>query len=328
MLGGSSASRWVPRRLLCGCALVASLGAVAIGTDTGKADGQWAVKAPLAMRSLLLAVAARDGRLVAAGERGHILVSTDNGGSWTQGDVPTRALLTGIFMQNAQLGWAVGHDEVVLRTRDGGLTWERVNYAPDKEKPLLDVWFADAQRGLAVGAYGELLATADGGQTWEARPVNGSDDFHLNRIVAARDGTLYIAAEAGNLYRSSDAGATWTALPSPYQGSFFGLLPLTDGSLLAFGLRGNLFRSADQGQTWQRLETGTESTLMCGLELDQGRFVVAGLAGTLLWSDGPGAALRKQERADRKGIVALARGGEGHLLLFGEGGVQRLDIAR
>jgi len=329
MRGGSLASRRFPGRLLCGCALVGSLGFVASATvDTATPPDGRAVKARLAPASLLLDVAARDGRLVAVGERGHILVSRDGGRSWTQADVPTRSLLTGVFMHDAQLGWAVGHDEVALRTRDGGLTWERVNYAPEKEKPLLDVWFADAQRGLAVGAYGELLATSDGGNTWEPRPVNGGDDFHLNQIAPARDGALYLAAEAGHLYRSDDGGETWQVLPSPYQGSFFGLLPLSDGSLLALGLRGHLYRSPDQGRTWAGIETGTEETLTSALELGQGRFVVGGMAGTLLWSDGGGAAVRRQELPDRKAIVALAAGDERTLLLFGEGGARRVEITR
>jgi len=329
MPGGSLASRRFPRCALCGCALAASLGFVAAASvDKDVAAGEWAWKAPLAPRSLLLDVAARNGRLVAVGERGHILVSRDGGGSWTQADVPTRALLTGVFMHDGQLGWAVGHDQVALRTRDGGLTWERVNYAPEKEKPLLDVWFADARRGLAVGAYGELLATSDGGGTWASRPVNGSDDFHLNQIAAAPDGTLYVAAEAGHLYRSSDAGTTWSALPSPYQGSYFGVLPLSDGPLLAFGLRGNLYRSPDAGRTWERIGTDTVATLTCAVELGQGRFVVGGMAGTLLWSDGASGAVRKQELPGRKATAAMARGGDRTLLLFGEGGVQQVEIPR
>lgn len=330
MIGSSSASLRLPARPLAGAALLLALGLAAAATvGTGKdAAPERAVQAPLAPKSLLLDVSARDGQLVAVGERGHILVSRDGGSSWTQADVATRALLTGVVMQDAQLGWAVGHDEVVVRTRDGGSSWERVNYAPEKERPLLDVWFADARRGLAIGAYGGLLATSDGGDTWEPRPVNGDDDFHLNQIAAAADGTLYVAAEAGHLYRSDDRGTTWRPLPSPYQGSFFGLLPMADGSLLAFGLRGHLYRSPDRGQTWARIETGTEATLTAALELGPGRFVVAGLAGTLLWSDGANGALRRQDMPDRKAIVALAKRDERSLLLFGEGGVQRVEIAQ
>jgi photosystem II stability/assembly factor-like uncharacterized protein len=304
--------------------LVGLVAARTVGTQNQ--DGEWSVKAPLASRSLLLDVAARDGLLVTVGERGHILISRDGGQSWTQADVPSRALLTGVHMHDSQLGWAVGHDHVVLRTRDGGRTWERVHYAPDKERPLLDVWFADAQRGLAIGAYGELLVTRDGGTTWEARAVNGDDDFHLNNIVGARDGTLYMAAEAGNLYRSGDAGETWEKLPSPYEGSFFGMLPLSDGSLLAFGLRGRLFRSADQARTWQQIETGTEATLTSALEYAPGRFIVAGLAGTLLWGDTASGSVRTQELSDRQGIVAATIADEKTVLLFGEGGVERVEV--
>jgi photosystem II stability/assembly factor-like uncharacterized protein len=326
---GVLAARRLPVCLSWAAIAAVLLGLAAASTAAQQErSGEWAAKAPLATRSLLLDVSARDGLLIAVGERGHVLTSRDAATSWTQADVPSRTLLTGVHMHDAKLGWAVGHDEVVLRTRDGGLTWERVHHAPEKEKPLLDVWFADAERGLAIGAYGEVLATRDGGTTWDRRAVNGSDDFHLNHLARATDGSLYIAAEAGNLYRSGDLGETWEKLPSPYQGSFFGVLPLSNRSLLAFGLRGRLFRSPDQGRTWQQIETGTEATLTCALELGPDRFVVAGLAGTLLWSDGGGAALRKQEMENRRGILALARTNNGQLLLFGEGGVQRLGIGQ
>lgn len=287
-----------------------------------------AAKAPLAVSSLLLDAAVRDGLVVAVGERGHILISADAGRSWRQAEVETRALLTGVFMHDARLGWAVGHDEVVVRTRDGGLTWQRVHNAPEHEKPLLDVWFADERTGLGVGAYGGLLATTDGGDTWTPRAVRGGDDFHLNQIAAAADGTLFLAGEAGHLYRSDDKGATWQPLPSPYEGSFFGLLPMPDGALLAFGLRGHLYRSPDGGRTWTPMATGTEETLTCALDLGGGRFVVGGMAGTLLWSEGPDAAVRRQDLSDRKAIVALAHAGPGTLLLFGEGGVRRVEVPR
>ena len=290
--------------------------------------GERAVKAPLATSSLLLDAAVRDGLVVAVGERGHVLISTDQGQSWRQAEVETRALLTAVFMHDARLGWAVGHDEVVVRTRDGGLTWQRVHNAPEREKPLLDVWFTDARTGVAVGAYGGLLATSDGGDTWTPRAVHGEDDFHLNQIAAASDGNLYLAGEAGHLYRSVDSGVTWQPLPSPYEGSFFGLLPRPDGSILAFGLRGHLYRSPDGGRSWTPIPTGTEETLTCALDLGSGRFVVGGMAGTLLWSDGTGGAVRKQDLPDRKAIVALAQAAPGTLLLFGEGGVRRVEIPR
>ncbi len=294
----------------------------------GKEPQEAAIKSAMAKQSLLLDVASRDGRLVAVGERGHILVSQDSGGSWVQAEVPTQALLTGVWMHDAKLGWAVGHDDIILRTRDGGMKWEKVHSNPDNEKPLLDVWFADARSGFAIGAYGRLLVTVDGGDTWQPSLVRAEDDFHLNQIAAASDGSLFLAAEAGHLYRSDDRGRDWKALVSPYKGSFFGLLPLADGSILAFGLRGNLYRSADRGGTWQKIETGTDATLTSGLELGPGRLVLGGMAGTLLWSEDGGKTVRKQEQPDRKAIVALSRGVDRTILLYGEGGVRKVEPAR
>jgi photosystem II stability/assembly factor-like uncharacterized protein len=307
--------------------LAASLAAPAT-LESELPPAEWAVIARLAPRSLLLDVARGGERLVAVGERGHVLVSRDDGASWLQAKVPTRALLTGVHMHDGRLGWAVGHDAVVLRTRDGGESWQRVHYAPQEERPLLDVWFADAERGLATSAYGELLATRDGGDTWQRRAIRDGEDFHLNALAAAADGTLYVAAEAGHLYRSDDAGLSWNPLPSPYEGSFFGVLPLAEGPVLAFGLRGRLFSSEDRGRSWRRIETNSEATLLTALEIAQGRFVVAGMEGTLVWGEGAFAPVRTEQRPDRHAIVALARGAAGGLLLVGEGGVGHMELPR
>ena len=54
-----------------------------------EAGAETAVEAPLAIESLLLDGAAVGTRLVVVGERGHILVSTDDGATWRQTPVPT-----------------------------------------------------------------------------------------------------------------------------------------------------------------------------------------------------------------------------------------------
>jgi photosystem II stability/assembly factor-like uncharacterized protein len=127
---------------------------VALGAQVTRAQEdaapEYAVKAPLASRSLMLDAAAADGALVAVGGRGHILISEDDGETWTQAEVPTRAALTGVFFHDRNLGWVVGHDAVVLRTTDGGGTWERVHWAPEEESPFFDIWFADADNGRCL----------------------------------------------------------------------------------------------------------------------------------------------------------------------------------
>ena len=293
---------------------------------------------PLAARSLLLDGAAAGELMMAVGERGHVLVSHDQGETWRQVEVPTRSTLTAVFLHDGQLGWVVGHDSVILRTRDGGESWERLHWAPELEQPLFDVWFEDADHGFAIGAYGYFLETSDGGDTWNERTIVNEDDqleadpyaftsaadLHLNHIARAGSGRLYIAAEAGGAFRSDDGGATWVALEPPYRGSFFGSLPLADDSVLLFGLRGNLFRSDDAGETWQRLETDTVALLTDGVRMANGPVIVTGLAGTLLVSHDGGESFELAQQADRQGLATVLPTPDGGLILVGEFGVNRL----
>jgi photosystem II stability/assembly factor-like uncharacterized protein len=295
---------------------------------------------PLAATSLLLDLAKAGDRFVAVGERGHVLLSDDNGVTWRQAkSVPTRTMLTAVFFADAEYGWAVGHDETILNTTDGGESWTRSHFAPEAQQPLLDLWFANRISGIAVGAYGAYLTTNDGGRHWSSTKFSPSPkagaarasasaseadepppDYHLNRIVGVGN-RLYIAAEGGQLYRSDDRGANWRALPSPYEGSFFGLVPIRGDGLLAFGLRGHLFKSADAGETWTQLETGTTAMLTDGVAINDLRVVIGGLAGVLLVSGDAGETFRLTQQEDRRGVSALLPASAGSVVVAGEGGV-------
>lgn len=299
--------------------------------------------APLAGQSLLLDGSCKDGLMVVVGERGHILIGEENGHYWKQVITPTRATLTACWFADAKKGWAVGHDLVILRTVDGAQTWERVYADPERERPFLDVWFKDENHGMAVGAYSTIMVTSDGGATWQERPFelvqdevdesaaedDWDDDFgveyHLNRIGVTPLGVIYLAAEAGMLYRSTNDGETWTELPSPYEGSFFGILPLNEDVILAMGLRGHLFRSQDAGQTWIAIPTNTEAMLTDAIMTEDGTIVVVGLAGTVLFSRDQGQTLDAHAQPDRKGYEAVMQAPNADLFLIGEVGVTRLN---
>ena len=157
--GGARMAAWV----VVGC-LVALAGAFGNASGASGDAAEYAVKMPLVDRSLLIDIEGLKGgeQFVAVGERGHIIASKDRGKTWQQAEVPTVSTLTAVFFIDSQNGWAVGHDAVILQTADGGRTWSRQNFAPEKEQPLLDVWFGDSRFGIAVGAYGLYLETKDG----------------------------------------------------------------------------------------------------------------------------------------------------------------------
>jgi photosystem II stability/assembly factor-like uncharacterized protein len=303
----------------------------------------------LADRSLLTAIAAAGARLLAVGDRGIIVFSDDGGHHWTQAaSVPTQALLTGVCFLDAQHGIAVGHDLVALTSSDAGRTWQRTHYAPEAQRPLLDVWCGSGGRAIAIGAYSTYLSSSDAGATWTeqafkpapapAAPgaraassdsARGEDagGFHLNRIASASGARLYIAAEAGHLYRSDDAGASWRQLSSPYEGSFFGVLPLGADAVLAYGLRGNLYRSDDAGASWQKVATATLAMLDGGTRWGEAGVALVGLSGVVLVSRDGGHTFTLVQQADHGGLAAAIAHNPGTLVVVGEAGARVIELS-
>jgi len=282
--------------------------------------------APLASRSLLLDVARAGSRLVAVGDRGHVLLSDDEGATWRQVIVPTRAMLTGVSFGDAQHGWAVGHDGVILATADGGLTWSLQKTETDLETVFLDVFFSDTLHGLAVGAYGKCLLTMDGGKSWQpAAPI--PDEVHVNQIAPTASDIVYLTGEAGTLLVSADARRPWQQCTVPYEGSLFGVLPLSAKSLLAYGLRGRVFASDDAGVSWTPRETPSPVLIMAGVRLKSGVIVLAGLGGNFSLSrDGGGTFEVWSPAVDTGGVAGLLETKDGALVAVGEKGVNRLQL--
>lgn len=275
---------------------------------------------PRASRSMLLDAVRTNAGYFVVGERGHVLVSED-GKTWNQAAIPTRATLTSIATADGML-WAAGHDGVIVHSTDGGQTWTRRRAAPwsydivdpSEGVPVMDLLFTDASHGFAVGAYSLMLVTTDGGVTWSPQNVLGDsaeepapaedepaadtgDDWtfdasdleldaeadpHFNAITRAGSGALVIVGERGAFFRSRDGGGTWERRRLPYEGSMFGVLAWEGEHLLAFGLRGNVLESHDLGSTWTQVETGVSTSLMGGHALDNGGAILVGANGVVL----------------------------------------------
>ena len=282
--------------------------------------------APLAAHGLLLDVTNTGDKLVAVGDHGHVIISRDNGRSWTQSLTPTRVLLTGVSFPDAQHGWAVGHDGVIIATGDGGQTWQRQDDGKGFDTVLLDVLFLDATRGFAVGAYGKFLATIDGGKHWIAgKPA--SDEVHYNRITAAADGYLYLAGESGTLLASKDGGINWIKAEVPYDDSLFGVLPLDNGRLIAYGLRGHILRSDDHGANWAQENSDVKVLIMGGTRLKNGAVLLGGQGGNFFVSRDSGCTFRHWKPEDFGTSVAdLVETADGGLATVGEAGAVRVNL--
>ncbi len=301
-----------------------------------------AIMMPLASRTLILDLATAGERIVAVGWRGHILLSDDNGITWRQVKVPIRDMLTGIYFADDKHGWAVGHSAVILATEDGGETWKLQNRAPEEEQPLFDV-IVTGNYGFAIGAYAKFMITQNGGKSWQTsnfiiqqendagnKTVDNEEplpfDYHLNSIARSAAGTLYIAAEAGFIFRSDDGGHSWQELPSPYEGSFFGILPLEGEKLIAYGLRGHVFHSENGGRNWKEVKTGT-TALLTAATPKNGTIIITGMGGVILTSTDNGKSFTLQQ-PNRVSLTSIVKTKSDALIIAGERGAKLADLPR
>ena len=273
-----------------------------------------AMMAPLAAKKTLIGIAQAGSKLIAVGDRGHILSSTD-GKAWEQVPSPADVMLNRVRFRDDKTGFALGHDAAILATRDGGATWT-VAHFDATSRPLYDVAFVDEQRAFAIGGYGTFLDSTDGGATWAPRdfPI-GALGQHFNAVTRLGDGSLLVVGEKGLLMRSKDQGANWELIDSPYTGSFFGALPLGDKGAIVYGLRGNVFVAADIGKCptlkvdsydpyarepitdvakiaalgWRVVATPTRESLFGGARNDAGA-VLVGVNGTVVKLDAAATA--------------------------------------
>lgn len=281
---------------------------------------------PLAAKSLLLAVARAGDRLIAVGDRGHVLVSRDEGRTWTQIIAPTRAMLTGVSFPDAQHGWAVGHDGVIMATSNGGQSWVRQDSGHDLTTIYLDVLFRDSSHGIAVGAYGKFQVTSDGGRSWHPLKLS-PDEVHFNRVSESSDGSLYLAGESGTVLVSSDSGSTWVKADPPYDGSLFGILPLPGGRIVAYGLRGHILRSDDRGKDWVPVRNEVKVLIMGGTALRNGTIVLGGQGGNFFLSRDEGLTFTPwQPEGFGTSVAAVIGTTDGALLAVGEAGITRLPL--
>lgn len=310
---------------------------------------QKAVVSTLSTRSGLNAVAMAGTRVVAAGLRGNILYSDDEGQNWRQATVPVTVSLTALCFADRSNGWAVGHRGVILATRDGGENWTRqlegvqaanavlrARHDPAQvkdaqrlvaegaDKPFLAVQCMSNGRVLAVGAYGLAFSTQNAGQSWEPAVslLNGSESQHLNAVQEA-GGQIFLAGEQGALMRIGLDLQGFSRFESPYEGSFFGLLATRNQSLLAFGLRGHVFRSVDQGAQWQAVTLPSNKSLTAATQLRDGSVLLADESGQGWISRDDGRSFRPVSPEERFPLVALLAMPGGGSLAVGTNGITR-----
>ncbi len=260
-----------------------------------------AEKSDRAPFSILMDVVNVNGRLIAVGERGHILYSDNDCNGWTQADVPVSVTLTAVYFPSDQMGWAVGHDGVVLHSEDGGQTWEK---QLDGVK-INDLMLAQLKQLIRIKTERLEDETSELEQDQRetlSRELEDLDYFLSDLEMAVEEGPTrplmdlwfkndregLVIGSFGMILATADGGRSWQPLmdhiDNPDGFHYYGITRSGDDLFIA-GEAGLLYRSEDFGKTWQRLDSPYEGSYFGILGNPEGGFVtVFGLRGNIFYS--------------------------------------------
>ncbi|MBN2416997.1 oxidoreductase [bacterium] len=193
-------------------------------------------------------------------------------------ETPVSASLRGLCAVSESVAWASGSGGTVLRTVDGGETWELIQVPGHEETDFRDIHGWDDRRALimGIGSPAVFLLTEDGGATWtsvyeDSRPgvfFDGMAFWDETRGIAMSDpvGGAFL------LIRTDDGARTWYpvdagAIPPPLEGEAgfaaggSGICVFGSGHAW-FGTGGSgarVFFSGDWGRSWTAAETPISS---------------------------------------------------------------------
>lgn len=204
-----------------------------------------------------------------------ILLFSSFGWAQTPQNSRTDEPLRGISAVSGKVAWASGAKGTVLRTVDGGTTWETLVIAGADSLDFRDIQAFDQNTAFVLsigqGDLSRIYKTSDGGKIWQMQFSN-SDPKAFYDCFAFWDSTHGIAVSDSvdgkfPLIATSD-GMTWNpvavknmpeALPSEGAFAASGTCIATFGkSDVWFGTGGpaaRVFHSVDRGKNWTVAET-------------------------------------------------------------------------
>jgi photosystem II stability/assembly factor-like uncharacterized protein len=233
--------------------------------------------------SLLLAV------LTVAGSSLTLASAAGPGYSWHLTPTGSTARLRGLTAVSANVAWASGSQGTVLRTVNGGATWQNVAPPGTQNLQFRDNEAFDADRAviMSIGDNPEdfrIYVTADGGQHWTLTFQNTEPTafYDCMTFFDDRRGLALSDPPDGQRFRliaTNDGGYHWhivdpagmpNALPGEFAFAASGQCIASDHGHRAWfgtggGAQARVFRSDDRGQTWKVSSTPIRSGPTAGI---------------------------------------------------------------
>jgi photosystem II stability/assembly factor-like uncharacterized protein len=271
---------------------------------------------------------------------------------WQPQSSGVTARLRGVSAVSPSAAWASGANGTILRTTDGGATWQRRSIAGTTALDFrdIDAFSSRVAYVLSIGAgeSSRIYKTADGGEHWNLQFANLDPKVFLDSMAFwdADRGLAFSDSVDGHLmvFTTSDGGRTWSRVPSDRlpaaldgEGAF-----AASGTNVAVGGRdrvwigttaGRVLGSSDGGKTWTIASTPVRADKSAGIFSIAFRSPTEGIVvggdfnkpdeavdNAAVTSDGGATWTLGKGLRGYRSVVAWARSGRGPLIAIGPSG--------
>ena len=205
---------------------------------------------------------------------------------WTMQTSGVSVRLRGVSAINEQVAWASGAGATVLRTSDGGTTWQKL-HVTDEALDFRDVDAVNEQTAYILsignGPASRIYKTTDAGKTWQLQFKNEDPKAFLDAMTFwdANHGIVFGDSVDLQFYilTTADGGHTWSRVPTtnllPAQGNE-GAFAASGTNIAVVGkthawigtgaaTKSRVLRTSDNGRTWQVADTPLASAGSAGI---------------------------------------------------------------
>ncbi len=198
-----------------------------------------------------------DTTLIAVGgkryERAVVLLSSDNGTTWQLIAEPLDKTIFSVCFINDTLGLAACLDGKLLKTIDGGYSWQVF------QSYWADVYDADlAADGtmVACGSSGARKGLIYTSSDYCATIAYDTSAQHALRSVQHIAASSWLAAGYGTVLASDNSGVSWhESYPSPND-FYIDISKVNAQTLYVAGFAGTIIKTKDAGASWEKVMHG------------------------------------------------------------------------
>jgi photosystem II stability/assembly factor-like uncharacterized protein len=227
---------------------------------------------------------------------GKVLKTTDTGKSWTQILSSYNNFLKIQFVDN-QNGYIIGHDDLVLKTNDGGNNWT-LKRTGNSDDDLVTIFAKNRDTVFVAGpddidnndSTNYINYTYNGGNSWSRRSLNSKQT--LSSINMWNKSRGFICLSKGGLLQTDNGFLNYNqnnSLSIRIKDSKI----IKDSLIIIVGDSGKIARSTNYGKTFNLISSSITEDL-AGVHFANDSFGMAcGAKGTILFTQNSGASWTK-----------------------------------